>query len=583
MPTVPRLRNTTVRATPEPSRLPAPETFGVDQRAVQAVGGALGNLAGVVQKERDRITDIRVSEGEMDLNSRIDALLAAPGSGLLHQRGTNAVEGLDPFRANVSRAVSEVSAGLGTPEQRALFQRAAARITRSADTRAMGHIGTETERVRDEGFTSGLTSDLNGAVTDALAGKSGEEFRAAGAERIALYGASVGRAPVDIARQVADWNSKTWAAQIQALANTSGGEDRAAQLFEANKDKLTNADDLLRTQKVVETADVLVRSQTAVDELMVQYPASTLAELGKAKADARRQHEGRMEVEVLRGLDDRFGDRLAEKVEADRASLNEMVASVTANKSLVGLTPAQRNLAEEMGQIDNLEALAIQRRNGTAAHTVWSEYKRVWEMDPTERAAMDPMTVVGKFSNSDFEALVKWQVSVREGRAAQGMNPGEVVKLLLSEVVRRKLVGERVNSVSDLSATPSLDAAFNRLHLSVQSKLAALAGDPARHGVPLSSSEQLAAIYESLDDVVLQHGMFGGMFSEEEVLPRAFARPGSTKELSAAQQEARARVQTIPAPARNEGETLQVYWNRLRAGGLTAAQATAITEALRTP
>lgn len=274
---VPVLNAPTVQATPRPSRLPAAESFGVDQRAVQTVAGGLANVAEAVERETMRLDEIRANEAEVQFRARVDRAWADPKDGLAHQRGTRAVEGLDPFRDRLRTSMSEVEAGLATERQKALFRLRADRIARDADVRAGAHVGDEVRAVDAESHRALLAADeeaVGGAarVGDAVGAEAAIRRMS---ERVALYGDRNGATPEAIAQARRAIVSAGRMRQVDALVSAGRVEDAATLLKDRGGELL--AEDRAKVEAALVEAQERSAIVTAADRILATATSATEA------------------------------------------------------------------------------------------------------------------------------------------------------------------------------------------------------------------------------------------------------------------------------------------------------------------
>lgn len=306
MPVIPSLGTPTVRPQPVASRMGALESYGVDQRATQAVAGGLADVAAAHEREVQRFDEIRANEAEAALTSQATELW----TGYANQRGTHAVEGLDSFRDTLTRRIREQEGGLATERQKLLFRSRADRIAQDLDGRAQAHAAGEVRAVDEASHRALLDADR-----EAILNRPGDADAtiARAVDRLALYGDRNGMPHVEIEQARTELRSNLRLAQTLALANTGTetGIAQASAILKDHGDQFTFEDrktarkvvgGAQEQQGITRTAERILRSagddQQKAEAMLAEVPLEhrgDVRKLVKAEFDARDEAKTRQE------------------------------------------------------------------------------------------------------------------------------------------------------------------------------------------------------------------------------------------------------------------------------------------------
>ena len=528
MPTIPVLSNTTVRATPEQSRLRPLEAYGADTRATQAVAGALGNVAGIVERERARMDEVRTNEAEVEYARAIDAAWADPSSGLMHQRGRNAIEGLDPFNDRLRTSLSEVEATLSTDRQRALFQARAIKLANDAQARAKAHVGSEIRRSDEMTFDALNARDVNDiAVTAGDVARVTETLRGMN-HRITQFGDRNGWTPEAVEQARAKATSAGRLRQVTALTDAESPDVEAARsVIEAHGDQFS-ADDREKATRSVQGADLRKRGQEAEDRIMAAHGDDEAAALAAA-----RKEPSAIRDDAVSRVKARFAEKDRIRADEDSALVDREMERLE-RTGRITKDSGWDEAARVKGLRGALEAREAQLQSGRKPETNWDVYDRFMLSSEEELAAMNPATLRPYLS----ESLYKQAVDI----IAEARGTGGKGTLLRAEVGRRddlvRQMGEQAGLIERDRTTGTFkgDNAAELDHLTIRAGNA-IEAKATELNRPLTPPEQTAAIREAMDWEILtasassrDKGQYGQSVAPLTT-PRALAIPPSSEEL----------------------------------------------------
>lgn len=571
MPVIPRSPGPRVASTPEPSRQrPLAAYDGADSRGAQAVAGAVTQVAGVIERERVRLDEIRANEQEAGLLADVNTLWSDPKDGFTAKRGTDAVTGLDGFRDRLRLAISKRESTLSTDRQRALFRRSADRVQRELDGRAMAYVSDEVRRVDQQSHEALVAADRDAIAKAARVGDSAAvDARVAQlSERISLYGDRTGAAPEAIQRAREEAVSNARLVQIAGLADAD--PDRAAEALATHKDRLT-AKDYEAARELVEQGSLTLRSQRERDRILAAHPDDERAALSAARA-----LEGELEDRTVQRVTAHFAERRRLRQEEDRTFSGAVAATVEQTGSVDGLTAQQVARAKAIpGLWRSLTMRAKQVASGENAVTDWAWYEKYVNLSDDELRAANPAEYRPHLSDSDYKAFLDRKATVQgtggRGQRDRGLTPSEVFSETLAMARRSGLVAEQVRTAADLNKNTGAKATFLRLHDAINADLSTAI---EQKGAPLTEAETRTVIQAVFDDAVMRTAGFN------KVVPRASLAEGAGfRELTDRERAERAPVRSLP-PAR-AGESRRDRYLTLIDAGLTEAEAEAQVRAER--
>lgn len=382
MPRVPVLNRPQVQTRPL-SGVDAPlSAFTGPAPALAQAAQGLGQVAQLVEREAIRADEMRVEQAEAQYRARVDGLMVDPKTGILNQRGTNAIEGLDPFRDRLTATASDITATLSTDRQRELFQARAERIRRDADVRAQDFVGGEIQRGYDAAHKANLQRDRDDIARLAAAGDmAGVDATVAQMDaRIALYGDNTGTAPEAIqqARQVAVSQART----LQILTLVDRGRMDAADALASQYGARLTADDRATVEKVV--AEGRARAQ-------VQTIASRILDEAKGSATAAYEMSRDIEDPALRTAVRKVVTAEYDARDAARKTDQENIYLAATNRvdaapgvPVRSVIPASEWEAMSLTQREALERRAEAPTNNNKR---WFEF---YSMTPQERGKLTP-------------------------------------------------------------------------------------------------------------------------------------------------------------------------------------------------
>ncbi len=133
----------------------------------RAASGAGESMAAFALKMQQEVNGTRAQAADNVLSAAYDELLYHPESGLLNQRGLNALqrESGMPLAEEYGQALrakyEEVSAGLGNDAQRELLRRSYEKLAAQLNTKAMAHASGEFRRFRTDTARSAVANRGN--------------------------------------------------------------------------------------------------------------------------------------------------------------------------------------------------------------------------------------------------------------------------------------------------------------------------------------------------------------------------------------------------------------------------------------
>lgn len=389
MPRVPVLNRPQVQTRPL-SGVDAPlSAFTGPAPALAQAAQGLGQVAQLVEREAIRADEMRVEQAEAQYRARVDGLMVDPKTGILNQRGTNAIEGLDPFRDRLTATASEITASLGSARQKALFQARAERIRRDADVRAADFVGNEMQRGYDAAHTANLQRDRDDIARLAAAGDmAGVDATVKQMdERIALYGDNTGLAPEAI--QQARTEAVSHARALQILTLVDRGRMDAADAMASQYGERLTAKDRETVGKVVAEGKARVQVQSIASRILDEAKGSATAayEMSRDIEDADLRSAVRKVVKAE--YDARDEARKTDQETIYLAATNAVDANP--GRPVRSVIPASEWEAMSLPQREALERRAEAPTNNNKR---WFEF---YSLTPQERAKLTPAEFETKY------------------------------------------------------------------------------------------------------------------------------------------------------------------------------------------
>lgn len=139
------------RQTPSATRPIVSYQTGQVAQATQQLGGAMADISAMVQKEQDRLDDIRAEEAINQ--AKLSALELSHGeNGFTKAKGEDVVKKpiREDYNKRFSQSIKQIEQTLGNPNQIDKFRRRSAPLNLSYQSSLLGHIGKETEAYQDQ-------------------------------------------------------------------------------------------------------------------------------------------------------------------------------------------------------------------------------------------------------------------------------------------------------------------------------------------------------------------------------------------------------------------------------------------------
>ena len=390
MPTIPRLRNTSVARRPESPLAAVPAAQGAAV-ALGAAANVAGQLAEIAERERNRADEIRVNAAEVEGREAFNRALLDPKEGILQQRGVNAIEAQDAYEDRVTGALAEIESSLTTERQRALFRRQAERLKGDAAARVAAHVGGEMRAVDEASHKALISQDLEGIRAQAANDVAVQGTIASMAERIRTYADrngipdAVARETVSIATSVARL------AQVTTLVD-SGAVDRAMSVLDTHGTQLTT-DDRQQAQELTAKARTERAAQEAVRSILAKGVTDEVA-LEQSLASIQDPAVRKQARAIVDTEQERF--KAAEKTRSDR--LFEQSAQTMRQAGAFATVEETIPLSDRM-KMTNDQLTALGRVNSAPTDNHAKKWMEFYGMTPEER---------GKMTAADFQTKY-WQ------------------------------------------------------------------------------------------------------------------------------------------------------------------------------
>lgn len=406
----------------EPSALPgvrvptdAPiEAFGGGRadRTVD-IGGVERAVTQMYIDAHKNATEVAVNDADNQLTGLTNKLLYDEHDGALQQRGKNAFDAPEKVGEGWTKGVSDISAGLGTDEQRNLFQHRVQARWQSVSEAVQRHVGQERknyEAQTTQDFIKNRQDDAILNYTDpGKVDMSVAEQRAA----IADHGRRNGESEEWITQQQKSATSKTFSDVIFRLL--SNDQDLTAKhVYDAHKDDLTGAE-AVTVDKAMQEGTSRGASQKAFDGI--------IAKPGINETDAIRAARDIDDPRVRDLTEQRVRQEFTERKNAATAAREQNLQNVadfidqTGGRKdpppamWAGLTGAERAEADRWRE---------QKVKGIQPVTNWTTYYDQMSIasDSAQREKFLHMNLLGlrsQLADPQFEQLTTIQASLRKG------------------------------------------------------------------------------------------------------------------------------------------------------------------------
>lgn len=284
MPQVPRYGGPQVERRPLPAvSQPTSVPQGVGGIGAQVdLGGLTGALTQEYQKQLDRFNRAEIRGAAAKLAELETRSIYDPKTGILAQRGKNALRAREILDVDFAKGASEIEASLANESQREAFRSLYETHRASLDQVVGRHTQTELAKYEAEQTEALVLNERNAAVAAAMPGVPFEEV----AERVGLAVAKQRAALADLAdvqgvsdevkKQVLDTTaSSTHRAVITRILNNSeqdiNADQTAQKYYDATKDFIFDADKIY-VEKALQEGSLLGEAQRTADALMLEYP-----------------------------------------------------------------------------------------------------------------------------------------------------------------------------------------------------------------------------------------------------------------------------------------------------------------------
>lgn len=236
MPTVPRLNRQA-----QTIGLPTPQFSGANPEAFGAgVGRGLMEVSEVFQREQEKADAVQIQSADRQLAEWELTAIHDPQQGALNRRGKDAFGLPDTLPSDFDQAAAKIAEGLSTPRQKAAFERLANARRESVLRQVNRHVSGELASYAEAENKAYLESSVSAAVANYQDPErvATESMRARNA---ILAHAKITGEPAELTQQrIAQAESTLHGAIVSRILDA---DPLAAQdYFEANKDKLTGAD-----------------------------------------------------------------------------------------------------------------------------------------------------------------------------------------------------------------------------------------------------------------------------------------------------------------------------------------------------
>lgn len=425
MAVVPRVTNTSVRRAP--LQLPG-GSVRAELGAAPVLDVAARTAAAATDlfaREQQRADEIVSNDAEVRFRGALDGLLLDPKDGVLHQRGTHAVQASGRYEERVQRAMSTVEASLQSERQKVLFRARAAQAAGDARRRVDAHVGDEMRRT-DAANTEALRIQAQQDVVAAVERGDDVAVRAIvdrQQDEAALFADRSGlpREAIAVARQQVASDLRSL--QIGTLIDRQRVDEARLALTEWG-DQLS-AGDKAKLTAALEEASLRGRAQAAEDLTFYEFSDDMAAAL----ASAREQHANEPELrdEVVRRLKVRFGEQEAAREQAEQGKVDAAFSALEQAGGRLSAIPATlwADLAGVRGARQALESRARQLVEGTEPTQQWGTWSALLQKTPAEIAKLDPMRDLRPFlDDTHFDRALAIVLEARQVAGGGAQAPG---------------------------------------------------------------------------------------------------------------------------------------------------------------
>lgn len=478
MPTVPYPDQPRV----QPSGLPsvrvsgnAPlEAFGGGAALPSNAAAPLSEMARIAQEATDHANQVAFTGAAAALTDAKTALLYHPQSGLLNQRGENALSAPEQARAGWDAAVEQIQAGLTTPQQKAAFHKYALTDWSQVNLDVQRHVAQQRVVVDTEktnGLNAALTQEaVNVAAKGVLSPDPTVRFQAlakatANAQQVAdntrAYATRQGLPKEAITEQVAKTVSGFHAQVLGAMATdpdanwvefTDYYERHKEQLVGDQREQMARlvannasigaaqqgVDAILDGQPIPPHAQYEVTVDAAGTDIAIEswepsqgpppsvsretpqgvpqgvpgkIPTLTDARAAVANSNASPKQKKLM----LQMIDQEFAKRDAAKRDQAQAVSSQFTAALDHGVPLATVMKRPEFDALPTETKSNIKAYAKQVAGGNGTETNVKTWYDLFQMSNADLARTDISKYIGSLSADDFKKLAERQQSARAG------------------------------------------------------------------------------------------------------------------------------------------------------------------------
>lgn len=458
-------------------------------RAAAAIGDDVLRTAStaaiqMAQQAKQRADDTAFLEATNTFTTRLNDWQYNPQTGAYNKKGKSAMDLPTEFEDTFTKAASEVSTDLSTPEQRVAFNRWLAQQHSSIDVSVKRHVSTQMDAYEAGEARAALTNVSNAIATNYQDLRVVGEQLGFGESIIRKQIANQGGSQAQTDAALADFRSQSHESVINRMVG-NGETTQARKYFTELKSQITDKDVLKRVEATMQEGTIREQAQEALGSILGDQGLDSLEKQRKA---AREKYSGELEDRVLQGLE--HENALKENADRDRRVKVMTDAKNALERSggrLTAIDPTEwvGMSLTEAGALRNYADALVHKKPIVTHFNTQYQLKLLAAEKPEEFRKLNLNAYIDRVSGGDLDELANMQVAITRGdtKAAEKQLSGFMTQ---SQVVNDTMVqyGFNPSAKDDTPDGRAVALVRNILDREVQAAQAAtkkeLSGDEVR-------------------------------------------------------------------------------------------------------
>lgn len=391
-------------------------------RALSGLGAGLAETGGrlfarseafnrqLADEARKNADQVALLNAENQLGTWENQRLYDPQSGALTVHGKDSFGLPEQLATEFGNVAGDVEQGLGTPEQRTLFQRIRTQRGLLLDQTIRRHVFGEMQRYEGEELQGLVENAQSAAIANALDPKRVGIELTRGVTAIQTHAPRLGQGPEQVQHQVELFTSATHVGVIDRLLATD--RTKAAKVyFEETRDQI-KGEAIARVEKAIEEGTLRGDSQKQADTIIASGGTLT-----QQREQARAIEDPKLRDEVMQRIE--HDAAIGEKVTRDReeAALTAAYNLVDKSHDVHAIPPTQWSALPGQAR-SALRSYAEHLAKGIPVQTDLPTYYSLMQQagtDPQTFTRQNLLNYRAKLDEPEFKQLAGLQLSIRNG------------------------------------------------------------------------------------------------------------------------------------------------------------------------